>query len=235
MMSELTLQQVSYRYPGGSRYALDGISGTFSAGKLYAVIGPSGSGKSTLLSLMAGLDRPTEGSLQLNGSDYRSLNLDRCRRQEIAMIFQAFQLFPLLTVLENVCFPMEANGVKQKEAKAKAKELLTSVGISEEQHKRYPANLSGGEQQRVAIARALAKNPKLLLCDEPTGALDYNTGKAILKLLQDTGRQTGMTVIIITHNSALTAMADRVVQVKNGTVVDSRVNPNPRPVSEIEW
>lgn len=234
-MSELTLQQVSYRYPGGSRYALDGISGTFSAGKLYAVIGPSGSGKSTLLSLMAGLDRPTEGSLQLNGSDYRSLNLDRCRRQEIAMIFQAFQLFPLLTVLENVCFPMEANGVKQKEAKAKAKELLTSVGISEEQHKRYPANLSGGEQQRVAIARALAKNPKLLLCDEPTGALDYNTGKAILKLLQDTGRQTGMTVIIITHNSALTAMADRVVQVKNGTVVDSRVNPNPRPVSEIEW
>lgn len=235
MMSELTLQQVSYRYPGGSRYALDGISGTFSAGKLYAVIGPSGSGKSTLLSLMAGLDRPTEGSLQLNGSDYRSLNLDRCRRQEIAMIFQAFQLFPLLTVLENVCFPMEANGVKQKEAKAKAKELLTSVGISEEQHQRYPANLSGGEQQRVAIARALAKNPKLLLCDEPTGALDYNTGKAILKLLQDTGRQTGMTVIIITHNSALTAMADRVVQVKNGTVVDSRVNPNPRPVSEIEW
>lgn len=234
-MSELTLQQVSYRYPGGSRYALDGISGTFSAGKLYAVIGPSGSGKSTLLSLMAGLDRPTEGSLQLNGSDYRSLNLDRCRRQEIAMIFQAFQLFPLLTVLENVCFPMEANGVKQKEAKAKAKELLTSVGISEEQHQRYPANLSGGEQQRVAIARALAKNPKLLLCDEPTGALDYNTGKAILKLLQDTGRQTGMTVIIITHNSALTAMADRVVQVKNGTVVDSRVNPNPRPVSEIEW
>ena len=234
-MSELTLQQVSYRYPGGSRYALDGISGTFSAGKLYAVIGPSGSGKSTLLSLMAGLDRPTEGSLQLNGSDYRSLNLDRCRRQEIAMIFQAFQLFPLLTVLENVCFPMEANGVKQKEAKAKAKELLTSVGISEEQYQRYPANLSGGEQQRVAIARALAKNPKLLLCDEPTGALDYNTGKAILKLLQGTGRQTGMTVIIITHNSALTAMADRVVQVKNGTVVDSRVNPNPRPVSEIEW
>ena len=164
-MSELTLQQVSYRYPGGSRYALDGISGTFSAGKLYAVIGPSGSGKSTLLSLMAGLDRPTEGSLQLNGSDYRSLNLDRCRRQEIAMIFQAFQLFPLLTVLENVCFPMEANGVKQKEAKAKAKELLTSVGISEEQHQRYPANLSGGEQQRVAIARALSSGAGIILAD----------------------------------------------------------------------
>ena len=155
-MSELTLQQVSYRYPGGSRYALDGISGTFSAGKLYAVIGPSGSGKSTLLSLMAGLDRPTEGSLQLNGSDYRSLNLDRCRRQEIAMIFQAFQLFPLLTVLENVCFPMEANGVKQKEAKAKAKELLTSVGISEEQYQRYPANLSGGVPLILLLRRGAA-------------------------------------------------------------------------------
>ena len=112
--------------------------------------------------------------------------------------------------------------------------MLRDVGLAN-RAKNFPAQLSGGEQQRVAIARALAKNPKLLLCDEPTGALDYNTGKAILKLLQDTGRQTGMTVIIITHNSALTAMADRVVQVKNGTVVDSRVNPNPRPVSEIEW
>ena len=180
-MSELTLQQVSYRYPGGSRYALDGISGTFSAGKLYAVIGPSGSGKSTLLSLMAGLDRPTEGSLQLNGSDYRSLNLDRCRRQEIAMIFQAFQLFPLLTVLENVCFPMEANGVKQKEAKAKAKELLTSVGISEEQHQRYPANLSGGEQQRVAIARALSSGAGIILADEPTGNLDTANGNQVME------------------------------------------------------
>lgn len=235
MMSELTLQQVSYRYPGGSRYALDGISGTFSAGKLYAVIGPSGSGKSTLLSLMAGLDRPTEGSLQLNGSDYRSLNLDRCRRQEIAMIFQAFQLFPLLTVLENVCFPMEANGVKQKEAKAKAKELLTSVGISEEQHQRYPANLSGGEQQRVAIARALAKNPKLLLCDEPTGALDYVTGKSILKLLQDTCRQQGMTVVVITHNSAIAPMADQVIHVKNGRVERIDHNDRPVPVETIEW
>ena len=182
-MSELTLQQVSYRYPGGSRYALDGISGTFSAGKLYAVIGPSGSGKSTLLSLMAGLDRPTEGSLQLNGSDYRSLNLDRCRRQEIAMIFQAFQLFPLLTVLENVCFPMEANGVKQKEAKAKAKELLTSVGISEEQHQRYPANLSGGEQQRVAIARALSSGAGIILADEPTGNLDTANGNQVMEIL----------------------------------------------------
>ena len=218
MMSELTLQQVSYRYPGGSRYALDGISGTFSAGKLYAVIGPSGSGKSTLLSLMAGLDRPTEGSLQLNGSDYRSLNLDRCRRQEIAMIFQAFQLFPLLTVLENVCFPMEANGVKQKEAKAKAKELLTSVGISEEQHQRYPANLSGGEQQRVILARALAQQTPCLILDEPTNHLDIKYQLEMMDLVRGLGR----TVITAVHDLNIAALyCDTLVALKEGQVVGS--------------
>ena len=218
MMSELTLQQVSYRYPGGSRYALDGISGTFSAGKLYAVIGPSGSGKSTLLSLMAGLDRPTEGSLQLNGSDYRSLNLDHCRRQEIAMIFQAFQLFPLLTVLENVCFPMEANGVKQKEAKAKAKELLTSVGISEEQHKRYPANLSGGEQQRVAIARALSSGAGIILADEPTGNLDTANGNQVMEILLRLAHEEGRCVIVVTHDMDIAAQADEVWRMKDGAL-----------------
>ena len=217
-MSELTLQQVSYRYPGGSRYALDGISGTFSAGKLYAVIGPSGSGKSTLLSLMAGLDRPTEGSLQLNGSDYRSLNLDRCRRQEIAMIFQAFQLFPLLTVLENVCFPMEANGVKQKEAKAKAKELLTSVGISEEQYKRYPANLSGGEQQRVAIARALSSGAGIILADEPTGNLDTANGNQVMEILLRLAHEEGRCVIVVTHDMDIAAQADEVWRMKDGAL-----------------
>ena len=218
MMSELTLQQVSYRYPGGSRYALDGISGTFSAGKLYAVIGPSGSGKSTLLSLMAGLDRPTEGSLQLNGSDYRALNLDRCRRQEIAMIFQAFQLFPLLTVLENVCFPMEANGVKQKEAKAKAKELLTSVGISEEQHQRYPANLSGGEQQRVAIARALSSGAGIILADEPTGNLDTANGNQVMEILLRLAHEEGRCVIVVTHDMDIAAQADEVWRMKDGAL-----------------
>ena len=217
-MSELTLQQVSYRYPGGSRYALDGISGTFSAGKLYAVIGPSGSGKSTLLSLMAGLDRPTEGSLQLNGSDYRSLNLDRCRRQEIAMIFQAFQLFPLLTVLENVCFPMEANGVKQKEAKAKAKELLTSVGISEEQHQRYPANLSGGEQQRVAIASALSSGAGIILADEPTGNLDTANGNQVMEILLRLAHEEGRCVIVVTHDMDIAAQADEVWRMKDGAL-----------------
>ena len=218
MMSELTLQQVSYRYPGGSRYALDGISGTFSAGKLYAVIGPSGSGKSTLLSLMAGLDRPTEGSLQLNGSDYRSLNLDRCRRQEIAMIFQAFQLFPLLTVLENVCFPMEANGVKQKEAKAKAKELLTSVGISEEQYQRYPANLSGGEQQRVAMARALSSGAGIILADEPTGNLDTANGNQVMEILLRLAHEEGRCVIVVTHDMDIAAQADEVWRMKDGAL-----------------
>ena len=217
-MSELTLQQVSYRYPGGSRYALDGISGTFSAGKLYAVIGPSGSGKSTLLSLMAGLDRPTEGSLQLNGSDYRSLNLDRCRRQEIAMIFQAFQLFPLLTVLENVCFPMEANGVKQKEAKAKAKELLTSVGISEEQYQRYPANLSGGEQERVAIARALSSGAGIILADEPTGNLDTANGNQVMEILLRLAHEEGRCVIVVTHDMDIAAQADEVWRMKDGAL-----------------
>ena len=217
-MSELTLQQVSYRYPGGSRYALDGISGTFSAGKLYAVIGPSGSGKSTLLSLMAGLDRPTEGSLQLNGSDYRSLNLDRCRRQEIAMIFQAFQLFPLLTVLENVCFPMEANGVKQKEAKAKAKELLTSVGISEEQYQRYPANLSGGEQQRVAIARALSSGAGIILAGEPTGNLDTANGNQVMEILLRLAHEEGRCVIVVTHDMDIAAQADEVWRMKDGAL-----------------
>lgn len=217
-MSELTLQQVSYRYPGGSRYALDGISGTFSAGKLYAVIGPSGSGKSTLLSLMAGLDRPTEGSLQLNGSDYRSLNLDRCRRQEIAIIFQAFQLFPLLTVLENVCFPMEANGVKQKEAKAKAKELLTSVGISEEQYQRYPANLSGGEQQRVAIARALSSGAGIILADEPTGNLDTANGNQVMEILLRLAHEEGRCVIVVTHDMDIAAQADEVWRMKDGAL-----------------
>ena len=217
-MSELTLQQVSYRYPGGSRYALDGISGTFSAGKLYAVTGPSGSGKSTLLSLTAGLDRPTEGSLQLNGSDYRSLNLDRCRRQEIAMIFQAFQLFPLLTVLENVCFPMEANGVKQKEAKAKAKELLTSVGISEEQHQRYPANLSGGEQQRVAIARALSSGAGIILADEPTGNLDTANGNQVMEILLRLAHEEGRCVIVVTHDMDIAAQADEVWRMKDGAL-----------------
>ena len=178
------------------------------------------------------MDTLTSGKVFLDGAEVSAFNkrqLTAYRRQDVGFVFQFYNLIQNLTALENVELASQICRDPLDPG-----QVLRDVGLAN-RAKNFPAQLSGGEQQRVAIARALAKNPKLLLCDEPTGALDYNTGKAILKLLQDTGRQTGMTVIIITHNSALTAMADRVVQVKNGTVVDSRVNPNPRPVSEIEW
>ena len=201
-------------------------------GELCVIVGPSGAGKTTLLNILGGMDTLTSGKVFLDGAEVSAFNkrqLTAYRRQDVGFVFQFYNLIQNLTALENVELASQICRDPLDPG-----QVLSDVGLAN-RAKNFPAQLSGGEQQRVAIARALAKNPKLLLCDEPTGALDYNTGKAILKLLQDTGRQTGMTVIIITHNSALTAMADRVVQVKNGTVVDSRVNPNPRPVSEIEW
>ena len=201
-------------------------------GELCVIVGPSGAGKTTLLNILGGMDTLTSGKVFLDGAEVSAFNkrqLTAYRRQDVGYVFQFYNLIQNLTALENVELASQICRDPLDPG-----QVLRDVGLAN-RAKNFPAQLSGGEQQRVAIARALAKNPKLLLCDEPTGALDYNTGKAILKLLQDTGRQTGMTVIIITHNSALTAMADRVVQVKNGTVVDSRVNPNPRPVSEIEW
>ena len=201
-------------------------------GELCVIVGPSGAGKTTLLNILGGMDTLTSGKVFLDGAEVSAFNkrqLTAYRRQDVGFVFQFYNLIQNLTALENVELASQICRDPLDPG-----QVLRDVGLAN-RAKNFPAQLSGGAQQRVAIARALAKNPKLLLCDEPTGALDYNTGKAILKLLQDTGRQTGMTVIIITHNSALTAMADRVVQVKNGTVVDSRVNPNPRPVSEIEW
>ena len=201
-------------------------------GELCVIVGPSGAGKTTLLNILGGMDTLTSGKVFLDGAEVSAFNkrqLTAYRRQDVGFVFQFYNLIQNLTALENVELASQICRDPLDPG-----QVLRDVGLAN-RAKNFPAQLSGGEQQRVAIARALAKNPKLLLCDEPTGALDYNTGEAILKLLQDTGRQTGMTVIIITHNSALTAMADRVVQVKNGTVVDSRVNPNPRPVSEIEW
>ena len=201
-------------------------------GELCVIVGPSGAGKTTLLNILGGMDTLTSGKVFLDGAEVSAFNkrqLTAYRRQDVGCVFQFYNLIQNLTALENVELASQICRDPLDPG-----QVLRDVGLAN-RAKNFPAQLSGGEQQRVAIARALAKNPKLLLCDEPTGALDYNTGKAILKLLQDTGRQTGMTVIIITHNSALTAMADRVVQVKNGTVVDSRVNPNPRPVSEIVW
>ena len=212
--------------------ALHDATFTVEKGELVVIVGPSGAGKTTLLNILGGMDTLTTGTVILDSQDVSKLTrkeLTRYRRQEVGFVFQFYNLIGNLTALENVEL---ANQICQNPLDAA--EVLKEVGL-EARMKNFPSQLSGGEQQRVAIARALAKNPKVLLCDEPTGALDYQTGKAILKLLQDTGRRTGMTVLIITHNSALTAMADRVIRVKNGTVESITTNSNPQNVSEIEW
>ena len=201
-------------------------------GELCVIVGPSGAGKTTLLNILGGMDTLTEGRVFLGNEEisaYNARQLTTYRRHDIGFVFQFYNLVPNLTALENV--ELASQICKNP---MDAAEVLKNVGLSE-RLSNFPAQLSGGEQQRVAIARALAKNPKLLLCDEPTGALDYNTGKSNLKLLQLMSRKNGMTVIIITHNSALTAMADRVIQVKNGTVISEQINDRPVPVEEIEW
>ena len=201
-------------------------------GELVVIVGPSGAGKTTLLNILGGMDVLTTGKVMLDGREISALTkkqLTEYRRHDVGFVFQFYNLIGNLTALENVEL---ANQICQDPLDAE--EVLEEVGLGQRM-KNFPSQLSGGEQQRVAIARALAKNPKLLLCDEPTGALDYQTGKAILRLLQDTGRKTGMTVIIITHNGALTSMADRVIRVKNGTVVSTTLNEHPQDISEIEW
>ena len=201
-------------------------------GEICVIVGASGAGKTTLLNILGGMDTLTEGSVLLDGqeiSKYDTRELTTYRRYEIGFVFQFYNLVPNLTALENV--ELAAQICKNP---LDARTVLEEVGLGHRMDN-FPSQLSGGEQQRVAIARALAKNPKLLLCDEPTGALDYNTGKAILKLLQDTCRSTGMTVVIITHNQAITAMADRIIKVKNGQVVSQTMNDHITPVEEIEW
>ena len=207
---------------------------TFSVeqGELCVIVGPSGAGKTTLLNILGGMDTLTDGKILLGGEEisaYNERKLTGYRRHDVGFVFQFYNLVPNLTALENV--ELAAQICKDG---LDAAQMLRLVGL-EHRTGNFPAQLSGGEQQRVAIARALAKNPKLLLCDEPTGALDYATGKAILKLLQDMSREKGMTVIIITHNGALTAMADRVIKVKNGMVTSVVKNGNPVSVEEIEW
>ena len=201
-------------------------------GELVVIVGPSGAGKTTLLNILGGMDALSTGKVIIDGEDISSYNrkqLTEYRRHDVGFVFQFYNLIGNLTALENVEL---ANQICKNPLDAA--QVLQNVGLGS-RVKNFPSQLSGGEQQRVAIARALAKNPKLLLCDEPTGALDYQTGKAILQLLQDTGRKTGMTIIIITHNSALTAMADRVIQVRNGTVRSVELNDDPMDISEIEW
>ena len=212
--------------------ALHDASFEIEKGELVVIVGPSGAGKTTLLNILGGMDTLSEGTVCLDGVEISKFNrkqLTEYRRHDVGFVFQFYNLVGNLTALENVEL---ANQICKNPLDAE--QILKEVGLGHRM-KNFPSQLSGGEQQRVAIARALAKNPKLLLCDEPTGALDYQTGKAILQLLQDTGRKTGMTVIIITHNGALTAMADRVIKVRSGTVTSVKVNENPQNIAEIEW
>lgn len=212
--------------------AVDGINFSINRGEFVVVVGPSGAGKTTVLNILGGMDRATHGRIWVDGvniAKYNERQLTTYRRNDIGFVFQFYNLVPNLTAIENVELALQIC----KEP-LEAWQVLSEVGLADRMQN-FPAQLSGGEQQRVSIARALAKNPKLLLCDEPTGALDYQTGKAILKLLQDTCRRKGMTVIVITHNQAITPMADRVISIKNGRVSRIRVNEHPADVESIEW
>ena len=212
--------------------AADHVSFFVEKGEFCVIVGPSGAGKTTVLNMLGGMDTCDEGKILLDGQEisaYNQKQLTTYRRYDVGFVFQFYNLVQNLTALENVELASEIC-----KDPLDARDTLTGVGLGE-RLQNFPAQLSGGEQQRVAIARALAKNPKILLCDEPTGALDYNTGKAVLALLQDTCRNTGRTVIVITHNSALTAMADRVIRIRSGKAISNEVNLHPAPVEEIEW
>lgn len=234
MNSFVKFEQVKKIYQMGevTIEALSNASFEIEKGEICVIVGPSGAGKTTLLNILGGMDSLSEGHVWLDGeeiSKYDQKQLTTYRRHEIGFVFQFYNLVQNLTALENVSLATQICKNPMDSAQA-----LEKVELSHRINN-FPSQLSGGEQQRVAIARALAKNPKLLLCDEPTGALDYNTGKAILKLLQDTARETGMTVVIITHNLAIAPMADRVIHVKNGTVSSMEINDTPVSVEQIEW
>ena len=212
--------------------AADNISFPIEKGEFVVVVGPSGAGKTTVLNILGGMDKATSGEIMVDGTDigkFTEKELTKYRRDDVGFVFQFYNLVQNLTALENVelASQMKADALD-------AEDVLAEVGLGSRLDN-FPSQLSGGEQQRVSIARALAKNPKLLLCDEPTGALDYITGKSILKLLQDTCREKKMTVIVITHNSALTPMADKIIKIKNGQVDKILINENPTPVEQIEW
>lgn len=218
-MAELRLENVYYQYKKTEQSVLNGVSCTFQGGELCAVVGPSGSGKTTLLSLMAGLDQPTQGDLLVDGESLKEIDLDLYRRKRIAMVFQSFQLFPLLTLLENVRYPMEIVGVDKKEATNRAVELLVMMGITEDKHKRFPQNLSGGEQQRVAIARALASGAKIILADEPTGNLDQKNTEHILEILKELAHEKGYCIVVVTHDMQVAEVSDHVWKMKDGILI----------------
>ena len=233
-MAYIEFNNITKEYIAGetSIKALDGASFFVEKGEFAVILGASGAGKTTALNVLGGMDVPTSGQIIVDGSDitqYSQKQLVGYRRTDIGFVFQFYNLVPNLTALENV--ELAAQVCKDS---LNAAETLDKVGLSGRKGN-FPAQLSGGEQQRVSIARALAKNPKLLLCDEPTGALDYATGKQILQLLQDTCRRENVTVLLITHNSALAPMADRLIRFKNGKVIEVTCNEHPAPVAEIEW
>ena len=230
----IRLEEVRKIYQTGQviTKAVDGINFTISEGEFVVIIGASGAGKTTILNILGGMDTVTSGSVFVDGNDiakYSRRQLTQYRRNDIGFVFQFYNLVPNLTALENVELALQIS-----KNPLDAEQILSDVGLSE-RLSNFPAQLSGGEQQRVSIARALAKNPKLLLCDEPTGALDYKTGKSILKLLQDTCRERNKTVIVITHNLAIAPIADRVIEIKSGKVHDMRINQEPKSVETIEW
>lgn len=234
MNSFVKFENVNKIYKTGlvSQAALHDVSFEIYNGEICVILGQSGAGKTTLLNVLGGMDILTSGTITLGGkmiSSYNKRELTTFRREEIGFIFQFYNLIPNLTAIENVEIVTQ-----MKKNTLHPEQVLRSVGLGERLYN-FPAQLSGGEQQRVAIARALAKNPKILLCDEPTGALDYETGRQILKLLQEQSRKNGILVVIVTHNSALTAMADRILHMKSGKIVSVQKNANPLPIEEIEW
>jgi len=214
----LKIENVSYRYKNSDRDVLKNISADFTVGKIHSIVGPSGSGKTTMLSIMAGLDRPTAGTVYVGDDDLSNMDLDQYRRERIAMIFQAFQLLPLLTAIENVCTPMQMNGMDKKEARQKAKTLLESVGIDSSKHRRFPANLSGGEQQRVAIARSLSSGARVILADEPTGNLDKANGDAVISILKKLAHEDGYCIIVVTHSLDIAEISDGVYKMSDGVL-----------------
>lgn len=233
-MSFIELDSVYKKYSMGevTINALDGVSFSVEQGEFCMVVGPSGAGKTTVLNILGGIDDCDDGKIRVGGELVNQFNKKRLalyRRHDVGFVFQFYNLVPNLTALENVELASQISNKALNPVR-----VLERVGLGDRMQN-FPSQLSGGEQQRVAIARALAKNPKLLLCDEPTGALDYNTGKQILQLLQDTSRETGMTVVIITHNTALTPIADRVITMRNGKVHRIAINDNPLSVDRIEW
>lgn len=233
-MAYIEFNDITKEYKNGETriVALDQASFQVEKGELAVILGSSGAGKTTALNILGGMDVPTAGQIMVDGNDitkYSKKQLVGYRRTDIGFVFQFYNLVPNLTALENVELAAQICSDSLD-----AGETLEKVGLGERKNN-FPAQLSGGEQQRVSIARALAKNPKLLLCDEPTGALDYNTGKQILQLLQDTCRKEGITVLLITHNSALAPMADRLIRFKSGKVIEITQSSNPKPIAEIEW